>query len=66
MKASKETYQNVAERCSSYERIGCSNCFCNANETSENGAASCLNCKHFAADEHCVLDLYDPIVANMK
>lgn len=62
MRASKETYQEVAKRCSAYSHIKCGNCFCNADDTT----TSCLTCRHFAADEHCELDLYDPIVENLK
>ena len=29
------------------------------------GEKSCLNCRHFAEDEHCRLDLYDPIVKEL-
>lgn len=62
MRASKETYEQVAKRCSEYAHTKGGNCFCNADDRT----VSCLTCKHFAADEHCELDLYDPIVANMK
>lgn len=62
MRASKETYEQVAKRCSKYARTQNGNCFCNTDDRE----VSCLTCKHFAADEHCELDLYDPIVANMK
>ncbi len=62
MRASKETYREVAKRCSAYSHTKDGNCFCNASDTE----TSCLTCKHFAADEHCELDLYDPIVANLK
>ncbi len=61
MRASKATYEEVAKRCSSYTRC-CDNAFKNV----ESDKMSCLTCEHFAKDEHCVLDLYDPIVKNLK
>ncbi len=62
MRASKETYEKVAKRCSEYAHAKGGTCFCNADDRE----VSCLTCKHFTADEHCDLDLYDPIVANLK
>ncbi len=61
MRSTKQTYEEVAKRCSSYTRTS-DNAFKNVNTDN----ISCLNCEHFAADEHCVLDLYDPIVKNLK
>lgn len=61
MRSSQETYMNVAERCSAYEHIRHQNCFTNEAPSSP----SCLNCKHFASDEHCTLDLYDSIVKHL-
>lgn len=61
MRSSQETYMDVAERCSAYEHTTTPNCFCNEAPSSP----SCLNCKHFAADEHCTLDLYDTIVKKL-
>lgn len=62
MRASGETYKQVAMRCSSYscnsDGKGYSNCSCKE--------PSCMNCEHFSKDEHCVLDLYDPIVKNIE
>lgn len=61
MRSSKKIYEDVAKRCSSYEKTttselsNCVNCDC----------TSCLNCEHFASDEHCVLDLYDSIRENL-
>ena len=52
MRSSAETYKEVAERCSAYEKR-CS-------------GKSCLSCDHFTDTEHCELDLYDPIVRNLK
>lgn len=62
MRSSKETYKQVAERCSSYDKKEGKDSF--SNSVSDTGK-SCLNCRHFANDEHCRLDLYDPIVNNM-
>ena len=61
MRASKETYEKVAKECSSYKKkeYGATNYACDPS------CPSCLNCTHFTADEHCVLDLYDPIVKNL-
>ncbi len=62
MRSSKKEYEEVAKRCSSYtktttsELSNCVDCDC----------VSCLNCEHFAKDEHCVLDLYDSIARNLK
>ncbi len=61
MRSSQETYMDVAERCSAYEHVDKPNCFCNEAPNSP----SCLNCKHFAKDEHCTLDLYDAIVTKL-
>lgn len=62
MRSSKKEYEDVAKRCSSYHRTETSEL---SNTVSED-CTSCLNCEHFAADEHCVLDLYDPIAQNLK
>ncbi len=62
MRSTKKKYEEVANRCSSYSKTtsselsNCVDCNC----------TSCLNCEHFAPDEHCVLDLYDPIAQNLK
>lgn len=62
MRSTKKEYEAVAKRCSSYcktnssELSNCVDCNC----------TSCLNCEHFASDEHCVLDLYDPIAQSLK
>lgn len=61
MRSSSEIYNEVAERCSAYDKKDCKDGFCNVAE----GTKSCLNCRHFADDEHCKLDLYDPIVREM-
>lgn len=62
MRSSNEKYEAVAKRCSSYTKTTSSklsNCV-------GDSCTSCLNCEHFAADEHCVLDLYDSIAKNLK
>ncbi|MCM1272488.1 MAG: hypothetical protein NC225_11730 [Clostridium sp.] len=61
MRSSIEVYEEVAERCHAYDKKERRDCFCNVAE----GTKSCLNCRHFADDEHCRLDLYDPIVKNI-
>lgn len=65
MRASKETYEKVAKQCSSYAKkeYGVTNQASNSTGTSS--CPSCLNCTHFTTDEHCTLDLYDPIVKNL-
>ena len=62
MRSSTETYHEVAERCSAYEKT----CHCNSMTNKADGEKSCLNCSHFSKDKHCKLDLYDPIVKNLK
>lgn len=61
MRSSKEMYKEVAKRCSSYDKKANKDCFCNEVEDTK----SCLTCRHFAEDEHCRLDLYDPIAKNL-
>jgi hypothetical protein len=61
MRSSAETYREVAERCSAYEK----KCSCKGH-TNEVTGKSCLSCDHFTDTEHCELDLYDPIVRNLK
>lgn len=61
MRSSKKEYEAVAKRCSSYTKT-------NKSQLSNSAGCdciSCLNCEHFAADEHCVLDLYDSIAKNL-
>lgn len=61
MRSSKQEYEDVANRCSCYHKTttsalsNCTDCDC----------ISCLNCEHFASDEHCKLDLYDKIAQNL-
>ncbi|MGN0435055.1 MAG: hypothetical protein ACI4D8_00320 [Wujia sp.] len=62
MRSSQEVYEEVAKRCSSYDKKEKRDCCTNSIDTEK----SCLNCRHFADDEHCKLDLYDPIVKNIK
>jgi hypothetical protein len=61
MRSSKETYKEVAERCSAYEKDRCG---CNATNALDT-EKSCLSCTHFSKDEYCKLNLYDPIVKNL-
>lgn len=62
MRSSKKVYEDVAKKCSCYSRTtgselsNCVSCDC----------TSCLNCGHFAPDEHCVLGLYDQIKPNLN
>ena len=60
MRASNETYEKVAKRCSSYNptRTGAKNII-NSSED-----VSCLNCEHFDAEKYCKIDLYDKIVSS--
>lgn len=60
MRSSTETYKEVAERCSAYEK----KCSCKGLSNDVTGK-SCLNCDHFTDKEYCELDLYDPIVKNL-
>ena len=61
MRSGAEIYKEVAERCSAYDKRDRKDCFCNVEETGK----SCLTCRHFAEDEHCRLDLYDPIAKEL-
>lgn len=61
MRSSAQVYEDVAERCSAYDKKTRRDCFCNIAE----GTKSCLNCRHFSDDEYCLLDLYDPIVEKL-
>lgn len=61
MRSSKKMYENVATRCSSYARTTTSE----LSDCVNSDCTSCLNCEHFANDEHCVLDLYDSIAQNL-
>ncbi len=62
MRSSTEVYHEVAARCSAYDMKNQKDSLSNA----AGGEKSCLNCKHFADEEYCRLDLYDPIVKNLK
>ncbi|MBQ8166407.1 MAG: hypothetical protein IJZ96_05135 [Lachnospiraceae bacterium] len=61
MRCSADVYKNVEERCSSYDNKNKKYAMTNVAGDSK----SCLNCRHFAEDEHCRLDLYDPIAKNI-
>ena len=60
MRASNETYEKVAKRCSSYNptRTGAKNIIDSKEDV------SCLNCEHFDNDKYCKIDLYDKIVSS--
>lgn len=60
MRSSTETYREVAERCSAYEK----KCSCKGMSNDTTGK-SCLSCSHFTNSEYCELDLYDPIAKNL-
>lgn len=62
MRSSSEMYKEVAERCSAYDKRSKNDCMCNVAETGR----SCMTCTHFADDEHCKLDLYDPIAKELS
>ena len=62
MRSSKKQYEDVANHCSAYHKTNTSE-FSNCVRENCN---SCLNCAHFANDEHCKLDLYDNISASLK
>ena len=61
MRSTKKHYEDVARRCSAYHKTNTSELSNCVNEDCN----SCLNCAHFAGDEHCKLDLYDTISKNM-
>ncbi len=60
MRASDSTYKNVAKNCSAYSAKETCSCTNKAGDSE----VSCRTCKHFADDEHCKLDLFDPIAAD--
>ncbi|MBQ4522805.1 MAG: hypothetical protein IJA10_07620 [Lachnospiraceae bacterium] len=62
MRSSQEVYKEVAQECDSYTAVNAQNENAFTNSAKE---VSCLSCQHFAADEHCELDLYDKIVAKL-
>lgn len=62
MRSSQEIYKEVAEECDSYKAVDSQHKNVFTNSAKE---ISCLSCQHFSADEHCVLDLYDKIVAKL-
>ena len=49
MRSSTETYHEVAERCSAYDKKHYQDSFTNIAGDNK----SCLNCRHFADDEYC-------------
>lgn len=66
MRSDSNTYQKVAEHCSSFDPKKDSDTFKSLYSDSENSEISCTNCKHFDKDAFCKLDLYDQIVVNHK
>jgi len=62
MRASYETYEEVAERCSEFNPAIRKNSY--TNSYSEKQDVSCANCKNFDEDKFCKLDLYDQITEN--
>ncbi|MBO5489564.1 MAG: hypothetical protein J5972_06640 [Eubacterium sp.] len=62
MRVDEQMYRKVAEHCSSYSMKTKGS----AKNKSGDAPVSCTTCKHFASDEHCTLDLFDPIVENHK
>lgn len=62
MRSSEMLYREVAERCSAYNKKDRKDSLSNL---AAEGTKSCLNCRHFADDEHCRLDLYDPIAKDL-
>lgn len=59
MRASYEAYENVAVHCSGYASMSDKSSF--TNKTSDEDRISCLTCKNFDEDEHCILNLYDKV-----
>lgn len=60
MRASTETYEQVAERCSEFKP-------CDKHDIISNSSCceckvSCTNCQHFTNEKYCELDIYDKIV----
>ena len=64
MRANKEKYKQVAERCSRFNSKESKDAFTNSTANHDN--ISCKNCVHFDDAEYCKLDLYDSIVRNHK
>jgi len=62
MRASYETYEEVAERCSEFHPATKMSSY--SNSYSDKQDVSCANCKHFDEDKYCKLDLYDQIAEN--
>lgn len=63
MRASSETYQKVANRCSEFEPVHSSDS--TSNSSGEHDRVSCQRCTHFNdKDEFCKLNIYDHVVQN--
>ena len=61
MRSTSDVYKEVAQRCSAYDKKSKKDSLSNMADDEK----SCLTCRHFANDEHCKLDLYDPIVKDL-
>ncbi len=59
--STEQTYKNVAEHCSAYHA---KESYYSSQNKSGDSDVSCTTCKHFVNDNHCELDLLDPIVEN--
>lgn len=64
MRANKETYEEVAEHCSSFSPVSCSHCAGTFSNSYDEEEVSCTKCKHFDEEKYCKLDLFDQIVKN--
>lgn len=62
MRATEQTYRNVAKHCSAYASANCNRSTNRIGDTE----VSCTTCRHFTTDKYCSLDLFDPIVENHK
>ncbi len=61
MRASYDTYKDVAENCSEFMPIHEVDSYSSSTKEKEDNV-SCTNCKHFDDDKYCELDLFDKIV----
>jgi len=64
MRASYDTYEDVAYHCNEFSAPKRANR--TTNSTTNTSMISCINCSHFDEDEYCKLDLYDDIVQNIS
>lgn len=61
MRASIETYKNVAEHCSEFDPKDKCDSYTNVDGKCDT-TCSCLNCNHFIDSSYCNINLYDEIV----